>query len=441
MPFAANEVLIAPKPLGDPGEIKGLVGDVSIKLGQAFKESYKHTRPVPIAFSKAEKLKDSKKLKGKTGLKWQVRVDSKVKAILFQVSEGAKVLDEATIFDKFKDIVEGAKVINLQGDDDTMKSASSKQANKFNGNAKAKGTYNDPTSDTKVKEKKVDLSAINKKMRIVLCGHGGGPDVKGDKMYKASEFGGRSAKQIVEFLIGEGLASSYKGTIYLSGCHTAAGYKDPESFASQVHKLFAAEGYKKLSVAGTPGESWTKDDGDKGSIPSAVSEDLDKTHAKVKGLIAKLETALKTGKKDLSIAEGQMNGFEMQYDTVRQLILDMPPEARDTLEEKLLVPIKKSRDALVPAVLEMRQANTRLEGAIKSEKAYLVDLEKLRKDKKKLLAGKISQSDYNRKEEELFTVEEWWGHFGPAKSTTVKLSKGSSGFDKLIKAFKAKFKK
>jgi hypothetical protein len=158
-------------------------------------------------------------------------------------------------------------------------------------------------------------------------------------------------------------------------------------------------------------------------------------------MIDKLEAALKSGEDELGIAENQMKLLEMQYESVRELILDVPPEARDTLEEKLLAPIKKNRDALVPAVQEMRKANKTLEGAIRSEKAYFADVDKLMKEKKKLEDGTITEADYNRKEEELFTVEDWWGHFGPAKATTAKVKKSGDGFGKLITAFKAKFRK
>jgi hypothetical protein len=433
MPFAANEVLIPARPLDSPAAIKSLAGDVSSKLGQAFKDSYKHTRPVPIAFSKAEKLKDSKKLKDKAGLKWQVKVDSKAKAILFQVTSGATVLDEATIFDKFKDIVDGNVVISLDGEDRAVDTS----AKKMKGSDKLDGNYaKDGRVGTEVK-----LGPINGKKKIVLVGHGSGPDVKGDELFKASQFGGRSAREIVDFLIGKGLAQSYSGTIYLCGCHTASGGRDPDSFASQVHKLFAGEGYKKLKVAGTPGETWVKDGGGTGSIPDEVGKDLKKTHKASKAMIDKLEAALKSGEDELGIAENQMKLLEMQYESVRELILDVPPEARDTLEEKLLAPIKKNRDALVPAVQEMRKANKTLEGAIRSEKAYFADVDKLMKEKTKLEDGTITESDYNRKEEELFTVEDWWGHFGPAKATTAKVKKSGDGFGKLITAFKAKFRK
>ena len=53
----------------------------------------------------------------------------------------------------------------------------------------------------------------------------------------------------------------------------------------------------------------------------------------------------------------------------------------------------------------------------------------------------ISMSDYNRKEEEHFTVEDWWGVFGPAKATSVKVKKDSGKIGTLFGQFKTKFAK
>ena len=60
MPFSANEVLIAAKPI--PGDAldkfsTAIAGDVAAKLGKLFKESYNHTRPVVLAFKLVDKQK------------------------------------------------------------------------------------------------------------------------------------------------------------------------------------------------------------------------------------------------------------------------------------------------------------------------------------------------------------------------------------------------
>lgn len=431
MPFSPNQVLIAPADLKSPTDIKTLAGTVASKLGAKFKDVYKHTRPVALTFSKAEKLTDSKKLKDKAGLKWSVAVDGKVKEILFRVHEGTKVLDEATIFAKFDDIVDGTIVISLDSADATVDTLAKRVKGSLDGNYAKDGKA----------DKKVDLAPINKKKKIVLVGHGGGPDVTGDAKYTASEFGGRTAKSIVDFLIDKGLSTSYAGTIYLCGCHTASGGSDPKSFANQVHKLFASEGYKKLTVAGTPGLTSVKDDGGTMAIPDSIGEDLKKTHAKSKAMIEKLEKALKSGKDELATAEHQMKLMEDQYASAREMIVDLPPETHKTLEDKLLLPIKKSRDELVPAVHEMRRANKLLEGAVEKEKKYFKTLDSLLKDKKKWETGQIDTATYRQKQMDVFTVDDWWGHFGPAKATTAKVKKSGDTFGGLIKAFKAKFKK
>jgi hypothetical protein len=432
MPFSANEVLIKTKILQkDLDGLSALKPELAKKMGAKLKDAYAWTRPVAMDFKKYDKLKSSKKLKGKSGLKYAVKVDSKLKSVIFSVMEGSKELENVAIFSKLKDIIKEAEVINLQPGDRVMDSASSKQAKKFNADANAKTDADDPAK----------LNKINKKKKIVLCGHGGRSDVPGaDQIYTANKFGGKNADEIVKFLIKQGLSKSYQGTIYLSGCHTAAGFNDPKSFANKVHKGLASKGYKKLSVAGTPGSAWTSAGGDKGAIPAALSKDLTKTKERTEKLIKNLEKALKQGQPELVRTEAMVSQFESDYASARELIKDTPPEAHATLEEKLLKPIKESRDELIEPLEQMRRANNTLENAIDSEKEYLKKVKKLLKQRDKLEAGKITQSDYYRKEEELFTVNEWWGHFGPAKATAAKVSKKRTKFKGLISAVKKKFK-
>ena len=439
MPFSANQVLIPPTKLDGPEDIKSAGGTVAATLGALFKKEYNQNRPMALTFRKAEALKESKKLKGKEGLKWSVVVDKKVKEIHFVILDGTKQIDSATIFSGFDELKLGAEVINLDQNDKVMKAASAKQAKKFNGKEDV-AKYNKPGENDK--EEKTDLAEINSHKRIVLCGHGGGgADVQG-KMYTAKKFGGRDAKQIVNFLLEEGLQKDYKGTIYLSGCHTAAGYGDPESFANVVHKLLAKEGYKKLSVAGTPGIAQTKADGEKTARIAAIEKDIVLTHGKSQKLLATLTKAKAESEKELKEARAELKAIEDQYASVRALLLDaVPPEAQDTFEAKLLNPIKENRDAMIPALKELEAADKRLEGAVKSETAYFEKLSGILKKKKELQEGKIKIDDYKKEVAKDFGVEEWWGHFGPAKATRAKVSKSSSALGKIADAFKAKFKK
>ena len=430
MPFAKGQVLVKATAIAndDLGTLPSIKGDIAGKVGKMMVDEYKADKVV-FLYKDAEKLKANKKVVGKKGLTYTVEVNSKATDIEFCVHSSGKEIARATLYSGLDKLDKGAVVVNMDKGDGTIDKASSKQAKKFNG------------KDAEASDETVKLKGINAKKKIVLCGHGGGPDVQGDELYKASQFGGKSVDEIVKFLIKQGLSSSYSGTIYLSGCHTAAGYGDPKSFAAKVHSTFASKGYKSLSVAGTPGEAWTKESGDKGAIPSAVSEDLAKSIDKSKKMIVKLEQSLKEGKSDLKAVETQAKNLEDEYVDMRKMILDFPSEAHDLLEKKLLEPLAKSRNELAPAQKEMMQSNKSLEGAIKSEQTYLTKMENLMKDKKRMLAGEISMADYNRKEEEHFTVEDWWGVFGPAKATSVKVKKDSGKIGTLFGQFKTKFSK
>lgn len=430
MTFTAGQVLVKATEIeGDDLEaLSSIKGEVAGKLGKLLVEHYKADK-IALNFKAAEKLKTNKKVVGKKSLTYTIEVDAKIKAIELCLQSSRKEIARVEILGGLNKLDTGATVVNLQKGDTTVDSSTGKLAKGENGPSAKPNELGDT------------LSGINAKKRIVLCGHGHKADVTGDLTFTADRFGGKTADEIVKFLIKEGLAKGYTGTIFLVGCHTASGYKDPNSFASKVHSTLAGKGYKSLSVAGTPGETWVKDGGGTGSIPDAVNKDLAETIKRVETQLAKLEKALETGEKDFQLAESQMKSLEDQYVAMRELILEMPPEAREMLEDKLMTPLKNDRDELAPAVREMQRSNKSLDGAIKSEKAYLVKLNKLASERKKLEDGTITKSDYNRKEEELFTVDDWWGVFGPAKATSAKVKKKTEKTESLFTQFKNKFKK
>ncbi|RZJ10544.1 MAG: hypothetical protein EOP39_08555 [Rubrivivax sp.] len=428
MPFTANQILIPARPVPDDDLEKigsTVAGEVATKLGALLKQAYNHTRPVAMEFKKAAKLKDSKKLKGKTGLKYTITVDSKAKSILLKVGEGSKMLEEVVLYAKLEDLG-GAVVVNLDKGDPTIDRASDKQAKKFNG------------ATATAKDEDVKLKGINLKKKIVLCGHGGGPDVSGDKVYTANEFGSKSADEIVKFLIKQGLDSKYEGTIYLSGCHTAAGFKDPKSFAATVHKALAGKGYKSLSVAGTPGLAYTKESGDKGSVPAVLEEQLNKTIKEVDASITKYEALVKQAASELKSALDEDKVLEDQVKSTEQLLDGLPPEALPKLQAQLLDPVVRGRQTLAKVITDMRKANKTLEAGLKSEQDYMKKLKDLKRDKKKMADGKIDDDELWERQKNKAAVEEWWGHFGPAKATKVKLKADTGKLASLFAQVKAK---
>lgn len=430
MAFTANEVLIKAAAIDgdDLSKLATLKGEIAGKLGRLLVQEYRMDKVV-LTFKTFDKLKDHAKLKDKTALTWSVKASKDASAVLFCVQSNKKDVVSVELLGGLDKVDTGAMVVNLVPGDRVIDPASKKQAEGFNG----------PGSEAKTPTSK--LTGINLKRKIVLCGHGGGPDVKGDALYTADEFGKLSADGIIKFLIKKGLAPAYDGTIYLSGCHTAAGYGDPKSFAAQVHKGFAKKGYDLLSVAGTPGEAWTHDDGSKGAVPSAVSENLKLTTKKCEELIKKLDKALKSGIKDQSLAMGKLEKLTRSVADAKDVIKETPTEGQAALTEKLLNPLIGKRAEMHKAVESMTQSNLTLQRAIKSEQAYLVKLKEIAKLKGDLQSGRMSESDFNREEENLFAVEDWWGVFGPARATVLKVEQEAKSSGSILDKFMAKFKK
>lgn len=416
MPFKTNEVL-ATKALkkADFKIMASLKGEISSTLGRKFQSHYAWNRPIVLNFKKYDKV--FKNISG-AKLKWEIKTDSKLKNILFVVKEGSKPIGEAIIFSKLADIAKEAEVINLQAKDGTMQRASGKQAKKFNLDEKKKSTYNDPRKSGPVKEKKTDLSAINKHKKIVLCGHGGGSDVSGG--FVATRFGGRSAKDIANFLKKEGLQHNYSGTIYLSGCHSAAGFDNPKNFAKTVRDLLAKAGYKKLSVAGTPGVSTTDSAGNKHSLPAALAEDIKKTVARTQKLIVNLRKSLAKTNTEIKKITPEYDSASYEFDRFSTEIEWQSPEVQTKLKKVILTPLKASRDELKKSLDQMEASKKTLEKGIKHEEEYLKKLKKMATAKGKYEKKEINKIEYYVNTQPDLWVEEWWGVFGPAQKTKLK---------------------
>ena len=180
MAFAAGQLLVKSTAIdGDNLEnISRIKGEVAGKLGKLLVDEYKADKVV-LNFKDAEKLKASKKVVGKTALTYTIEVDGKAKAIELCLQSAKKEIARVEILGGLDKLDEGATVVNLAKGDDTIDRASDKQAKKFNG----PGANSDDETGK--------LKGLNLKKKIVLCGHGGGPDVAGDEQYTASEFGGK----------------------------------------------------------------------------------------------------------------------------------------------------------------------------------------------------------------------------------------------------------
>lgn len=148
---------------------------------------------------------------------------------------------------------------------------------------------------------------------VILAAHGSRVTEKGISL--GTKLGKKSAEEIVALLTEQkdkkkNLSKSFKGTVLLSGCFTAAGLKAPfiegydyDTFAGKVWKLLKAKGIN-CKVSGLPGTGYTSEDGDKTSVKpneQAEKDRLKKQIAAFESALEKLEPKLKT--KDKKVLE------------------------------------------------------------------------------------------------------------------------------------------
>lgn len=142
-------------------------------------------------------------------------------------------------------------VVNMDRGDDTIDNASDAKAKKLK---------------TKVQEEEdTDFGGI--KGNVLLCAHGT-PKTKPGRVI-GTHLAGKKPSELCDLLTknkdkAKRLSKDFSGKITLSGCFTASGGpekdKQDDPYAKKVWAEMKKRGYKKLSVEGMPGPSWTADD-------------------------------------------------------------------------------------------------------------------------------------------------------------------------------------
>lgn len=223
-----------------------------------------------------------------------------VSGILPRKGKAVKIDDTVVIRKDFAAVVTESQnqanaVVNLQKGDKVIDSAAKAQAKKF-------GTTVEEPDDAEFG----DLTTGY----VILAAHGSRVEVNGTII--GTKLGKRTPQQIVDLLTSgdkrKRLSKNFSGTVWLSGCFTAAGGIAPpnsdydyESFARSVWQLLKKNGYEHASVKGQPGTAYTDAEGEKSSTTPTGQKDNDKLKkqvAEVQAQIEKAETALAKLKKD-----------------------------------------------------------------------------------------------------------------------------------------------
>lgn len=123
-----------------------------------------------------------------------------------------------------------------------------------------------------VTRKNADLSKASSEP-IVILAHGTPIGKHGSGKVRASEFAGKSASDITDF-IAKTLDKTYHGIVYLDGCFTAAG-NTPMNFAKLVYDGLVKKGYHYLQVKGNLGAAITVD-GKEFVIPAELDKEYEK---------------------------------------------------------------------------------------------------------------------------------------------------------------------
>ncbi len=165
--------------------------------------------------------------------------------------EAMAVLVKGYVGIKAKLAKSNSAVVNMDRGDKTIDKASDAKADKL----KTKVQEDDDT----------DFGGITG--NVLLCAHGT-PKTKPGRVI-GTELAGKKPSQLCDLLTKnkdkkKNLSKDFSGKITLSGCFTASGGpekdKQDDPYAKKVWAEMKKRGYKKLSVEGMPGPSWTASD-------------------------------------------------------------------------------------------------------------------------------------------------------------------------------------
>ncbi|MCW5666619.1 MAG: hypothetical protein KIT35_22535 [Piscinibacter sp.] len=285
---------------------------------------------------KAE-LKGSKDdLAVRAGLNEKGHLALALSGIVPRKGKPVKIDDEIVIRKDFSTLVDEMKneanaVVNLQKGDATIDRAADRQGQKF--------------GSAPVTPDKADFGGLTTG-HVILAAHGSRVEVSGTII--GTKLGKRTPAQIVELLTEnsdkkKNLSKDFSGTVWLSGCFTAAGGIAPpdenydyESYARSVWELLKKKGYAKASVKGQPGVARTDAAGDKSSVTPTGQKDYDK----LKKELAKLTTDIDAAAKALDLldkahkAKGTKLADDPKVAALSKKIADMMGEANRIEAEK-----------------------------------------------------------------------------------------------------------
>lgn len=217
---------------------KGVQG-VVIKSSDALKLVKYH--------SASKKLKDPYIMAGVVKKDLVLVIHDKVDAKF----EGMSVLVKNYVGLKDKLAKSNSAVVNMDRGDDTIDGASDAKGKKLKARVQ--------------EEDEADFEGITG--NVLLCAHGT-PKTKPGRVI-GTHLAGKKPSQLCDLLTKnkdkkKNLSKDFSGKITLSGCFTASGGpekdKKDDPYAKKVWSEMKKRGYKKLSVEGMPGPSWTADD-------------------------------------------------------------------------------------------------------------------------------------------------------------------------------------
>jgi hypothetical protein len=243
-------------------------------------------------------------------------------------------------------------VVNLDPKDKTINEASKSIAkDRKLGADKALRRVGESDDETDAKghqpdvtKKDTDLSKASSEP-IVILAHGTPIGKHGSGKVRASQFAGKSASDITEF-VAKTLDKTYHGIVYLDGCFTAAG-NTPMNFAKLVYDGLVKKGYHYLQVKGNLGAAITVD-GKEFVIPAELDKEYDKLKDERDKLDAKIkETGKQYGDAQLEITK-----------KMSAMLKGRSPNAISDEEKKQLEKLESGYKSLVKLEKENRELET-----------------------------------------------------------------------------------
>ncbi|UXH76830.1 hypothetical protein [Roseateles amylovorans] len=241
--------------------IHNLKGEVAAALGQVLLERCQWTRPVALEREGFDRLAGWLTDAEAHALAWSLRLDPQASRVNLMVIRKRRLACQGAVL-RIEPYLKGAVILPVfpaKGPNDGPHLMIDNMVNRYNSGREIQvGSLRVPERMKASVDGHAPLAHIGSRTRLVIVGHGGrlAPFEPTSDAYTADHLEDQTPEALADLLARQGLRKDFSGTVFVESCFSASGLGRTDTYVHRLRDELARRGYRQLSVAGRPGESY-----------------------------------------------------------------------------------------------------------------------------------------------------------------------------------------